>query len=377
MKILIVTGIFPPDHGGPASYVPTISTHLAAGNEVLGVVTLSDSVSAPLPEYPFPVHRILRSQGKALRMAKTISLIRRLSKEADVIYLNGLVLEGVLAAKVLSRRAVVVKVVGDRIWEMARNKGWTSLELDDFLKTGKGLKLSLLKWLQKWYTSKADQVITPSGYLKQVVSQWGVPTGKIQVVYNAVPKPSISSKPTPTRWDCVTVARLVPWKGIGPLIEVCAERGFSLLVIGDGPLRAELEALADRLGMRGRVKFTGHLHHSRVAEAMREAKVFVLNSTYEGLPHIVLEAKMAGLPVVATAAGGTGETIRDGLDGSLVPVGDAQRLGEAIAFYLAHEGERKKAVEASHQFIAEQFSFPAMLRKTQDLLLQTAQGSVR
>ena len=129
MNILIVTGIFPPDHGGPASYTSFIARELIAkGIGISGLVTLSDQIDFK-DELDIPVVRILRKSPRLFRMFKTISIIYKMSKDADVVYLNGLVLEGIIACKLLSRTPVVIKVVGDLIWEKYKNSEVSSKSL--------------------------------------------------------------------------------------------------------------------------------------------------------------------------------------------------------------------------------------------------------
>lgn len=370
MRVLIVTGIFPPDTGGPANYVPAIAEALSRDHQVIGVVTLSDTLDHDDAGYAYPVVRLLRGESRLRRQWRTMMTIRRLLKTADVVYLNGLVLEGVVAARLLAHRPVVVKVVGDLIWEQARNNGATTLDIDDFQSSGgKPVVWKALRWLQGVYTGGADRVIVPSRYLGRIVRGWGVPSDKVAVVFNAV-KPPEAETDQLLDHDVVTVARLVSWKGIDRLIEVCALKGWSLLIVGDGPSREDLEALAARLGAR--VTFTGQIPKAGVAGQIRRARVFVLNSTYEGLPHIVLEAKLAGRPVVATAVGGTPETIHHGVDGYLVDVNDNGALGDALSRLLDDESHRLDVALAGLEDARARFTFDVMYDQTVAVLEQAA-----
>lgn len=368
MKVLVVTGIFPPDHGGPASYVPTIARGLQQlGHEIVAVVTLSDRHDHDDRHYGFPVVRLPRACFRPLRWTQTVLEIARRARQADVVYLNGLVLEGILAARFLARRPAVVKVVGDLIWEKARNSGACQLELDAFQKVQLPLRWRFLRGLQGWYTALADAVITPSRYLAGIVAGWGVDGARTHIVYNAVALPPASRSDTgPICHDIVTVARLVPWKGLADLIEVAGELGLRLRIVGDGPLRGELEALARQCGAK--VSFAGHVTHDRIPDEIRSARLFVLNSSYEGLPHIVLEAKAAGVAVLASSAGGTPETIHHGVDGWLVPVNDKVALAAGIRHLLGDDATRDKLVQAGLRQVAEQFSFPAQLEATAAVL---------
>jgi len=370
MNVLFVAGIFPPDYGGPASYVPEMASALCeAGHKVLGVVTLSDSTDHDDGRYPFAVYRIRRQQPRWLRWLETVSLIRRLAARADVVYLNGLVLEGVLATKIFGARPVVVKVVGDLVWERAQSQKATRLGINEFQIAKLSPKWALLRRLQRWYTAKADHVIVPSQYLSEIVAGWGVARNRLKVVYNAVPVPQAAGADDAPIADIVTVARLVPWKGVAELIAIAADHGWSLRVVGDGPLRQKLERLAQSRGAN--VSFVGHVEKSRVPTEIRRGRLFVLNSTYEGLPHVVLEAKACGVAVVATAAGGTPETIVNGVDGWLVPVGDSDALAAAIGRVLLDERMRDASVRAAYKNLAEKFSFSSMVRNTETVLMES------
>src|SRR6185503_14029509 len=113
MKVLLVTGIFPPDAGGPARYVPQMASALARQHEVVAVVTLSDRLDHDDRAFGFRVVRIARNQNRQLRRWRTVRTIAREAGRADVVYLNGLVLEGKVATRLLARRPTVIKVVGD------------------------------------------------------------------------------------------------------------------------------------------------------------------------------------------------------------------------------------------------------------------------
>lgn len=372
MKLLVVTSIFPPDHGGPASYVPALCSALAERHQV-SVVTLSDEVGGH-EHYPFSVLRIRRGMNRVLRFARVVAEVRRRSRDADTVYLNGLVLEGIVASTLLRHRPVVVKVVGDLIWERARLAGITKCTVDQFGREKLSLKWRMLRALQNWYMRRADAIITPSDYLREVVKSWGVDLGRIRTIYNAVP-PNGSPHPATAEFDLVTVCRLVPWKGVESLIDLAAVNGWRLLIVGDGPQHATLSARARAVGAADRVHFAGQVPKERVRDEMRRARVFVLNSSYEGLPHVVLEAKAAGVPVVATAVGGTPEAIRDGWDGHLVPVGDSVALQRTIATLLANPDLRSRLASNGLKRMATDFSFENMVARSESVLFSgTATG---
>ncbi|MER3407672.1 MAG: hypothetical protein C4292_02475, partial [Nitrososphaera sp.] len=131
MRVLIVTGIFPPDIGGPATYVPQIAEGLAQRGHTVTVLTLSDRLDHPDAGYSYRVVRLPRGMFKPLRMLVTIGAIVRLGRKADVLFVNGLALESALA-NFLLRKPLVMKVVGDLAWERATARGWTSDDFETF-----------------------------------------------------------------------------------------------------------------------------------------------------------------------------------------------------------------------------------------------------
>jgi glycosyltransferase involved in cell wall biosynthesis len=143
----------------------------------------------------------------------------------------------------------------------------------------------------------------------------------------------------------IAVARLHQRKGIDRLLRALAsvrDRGApaTLAIVGDGPERPALEALAADLRLDGAVGFLGMRDHAAVAELMRGADLLVLPSLAENLPTVVLEAQACGLPVVATDVGGTREAL-DPAAGRLVAPGDEQALAGAIAAALAAGHDRE------------------------------------
>jgi teichuronic acid biosynthesis glycosyltransferase TuaC len=138
-------------------------------------------------------------------------------------------------------------------------------------------------------------------------------------------------------WTVVFVGQLVRVKGIDVLLRAWA--GLSgrsgpaerrLVLIGEGPERARLEALADELGVRAQVSFLGVLPQQAVADRVAAADVLCLPSHSEGSPNVVVEALASGVPVVATRVGGVPELVRDGVNGLLVPPADAAQLAAAL-----------------------------------------------
>jgi glycosyltransferase involved in cell wall biosynthesis len=369
MKVLVTTDVFPPDIGGPATYVPTLATGLARrGHEVTVVTWGRGAPPGGDLGYVFRLERVPRWAFRPLRLARIVSRLFGRARDADVILANGLLFPLWLANR-LARRPIVAKVVGDLAWEYAQAHGVTD-DVETFIHRRYSLSVEWRRRLRTFVLRRVDAVIVPSAYLAGLVGRWGVDSGRVHVIVNAVvpgPAPQRIERPAGNR-QIVTVGRLVPHKCVDQIIETLPMLpGVELLVIGDGPQRTSLEARARALGCDGRVVFAGSLRPAEVEARLRRADAFVLNSRYEGLPHVVLEAFAAGLPVVATAVGGTPELVRDGESGLLIPPDDIARLRAAIQAVLEDWALRQRLRRGSQAALARH-SLPLMIDATEALL---------
>jgi glycosyltransferase involved in cell wall biosynthesis len=167
----------------------------------------------------------------------------------------------------------------------------------------------------------------------------------------------------------VTVARLDPVKRLDVLLGALAELDdVHAIVVGYGPEERWLKAMVEDLGLGERVRFVGY--QQDVWPWLAACDVFALSSDWEGMPNAVLEAMGAGLPVVATAAGGTPDVVVDGETGLLVPPGDPVALAAALD-RLVHEPVLRRTMGAAGQGRARVcFSAQQMVERTQSLYVE-------
>lgn len=164
------------------------------------------------------------------------------------------------------------------------------------------------------------------------------------------------------------VARLSPEKDHQMLLNACAlikNRGvpFQLQIIGDGPLRDQLEEQSKTLGLDDAVDFLGM--RSDVAKLLCSLDLFVLSSTTEGISLTLLEAMACGLPIAATDAGGNSEVVQDSQTGYISPISDPEKLAENLIRLLESEDLRKQMGAAGRKRVVQYFSLD---RVTQDYL---------
>jgi colanic acid/amylovoran biosynthesis glycosyltransferase len=170
-----------------------------------------------------------------------------------------------------------------------------------------------------------------------------------------------------TPLEVVAVGRLVEQKGFPFLIEavgLAAKAGqvVNVTLIGDGPMQAELEALADRHGVRERIRFAGRVGHAQTLATMGASDVLIApsviakNGDRDGIPNVILEAMACGLPIIGTAVSGIPEVVRTGDTGHLVPSEDAAAIAQAIAALHADPVGARAMGERARRFIEQRFS---------------------
>jgi glycosyltransferase involved in cell wall biosynthesis len=164
----------------------------------------------------------------------------------------------------------------------------------------------------------------------------------------------------------ISVGRLSREKDYATLLRALAALpGPRLFLVGHGPARGELEALAAELGLGQRVAFLGE--RNDVPRLLAACDLFALSSLTEGISMALLEAMAGGLPVAATAVGGTPELVIPGETGLLAPPGDPAALAQAMGALLG-DVERAKALGAAGATrVAERFSLEAMAKAYAEL----------
>jgi len=178
------------------------------------------------------------------------------------------------------------------------------------------------------------------------------------------------------------IARLTPQKGTADFLDAVARLGamgarpsWRVAIVGDGPERGDLEARARRLGIAGRCVFTGT--RTDLGDLLAALDLLVVPSWSEGLPYLVLEAMLAGTPLVATAVGGIPEVVTDGVHGVLVPPRAPEKLAAAIAAGLDDRAGTRARADAARRHAVQSLSLDAMLRAVDavyDAVLAEARG---
>jgi glycosyltransferase involved in cell wall biosynthesis len=132
---------------------------------------------------------------------------------------------------------------------------------------------------------------------------------------------------------------------------------IKLWIVGDGPEKSNLKALAAELNISDRVDFCGSRAHSEILNLLKRSDIFVLNSIYEGLPHVVIEAMACRVPVITTNIKGTGEVVIDGETGLLVTPGDVNELKDKLAQLIQSDDLRNRLVANALALVEQKFTW--------------------
>jgi glycosyltransferase involved in cell wall biosynthesis len=380
VKVLVISGIWPPDVGGPASHAPQVASFLQSRGHGVVVVT---TASAPPPSATFPVHWVSRSLPKGVVHVRTGLEVARRAARVDVVYTTGMFGRSAVGAT-LARRPYIVKLTADPAFERARRRGVVGGNVDQFQAAAAGPKVRALRLARDAELRGAAHVFTPSSYLGELAVSWGVAPARVSVLPNPAPE-LLESEPREVLrasfgMDRLTLAfagRLTAQKSLGLALRAISQvDGVDLLIAGEGDERAPLEDAAAKLALSERVRFLGPLARDRVIDLFRAADAAILSSSWENFPHAVVEALAAGTPVIATRAGGVAEVVHDEVNGLIVPADDAEALGAAVRRFAGDAELRERLRAAAVPSVAE-YAPARVFGRLEATLLEVAAPSRR
>lgn len=330
--------------------------------EVEAAFFLGDGpVAEELRREGFPVHVLAWTPRRTLKVATEMGRLFR-EHRYHLVHAYGFKLN--LLARPLARRSgIPVFVTGQRSVDLDR-RPWHS-RLDRFSS----------RWVDAYISNSRAA-------LDLLRTRERIEPRKLFLVYNGLPPRFFAPLPGAReemrrRWGVteeqvvfLSVANLRPVKGQHYLLKALAEltgTPFRAVLVGEGELRGELEGLARRLGLGGRVVFAGA--QPDVLPFLEAADVFVLPSLWEGFPVAVMEAMARGLPVVASRAGGVPELVEEGRTGLLVPPADAPALAEALSALARDPEMRRRFGRAGRERVAG-FTVERMCREVGEIYLR-------
>ncbi len=242
------------------------------------------------------------------------------------------------------------------------------------------LQAALYRQIERIVGPLANRIITVSEYDRQLALDARIlPADRVVTVHNGMPDitPDLYADPGRNPPRLVMVARFGAQKDHVTLLRALAglqDHAWEIDLIGEGPLMGETQSLASSLGLDGRVQFLGQRRD--VGDFLARAQVSLLVTNWEGFPLSILESMRAGLPVVASAVGGVGESVRDGETGFLVPRGDVEILQDRLRRLLTAPDLRARLGRNGRARYEEKFTLRHSVDRTLEVY-RAALGSRR
>lgn len=370
MKILQVIG--GGEQGGSKNYLITLAKELSGrGNDVEIVCFLEDVVAQDARDHDlavkvFPMKHIADIQV----ISKLYTYLKE--KQPDVIHTHGVRANFIARLAARKTEIPVITTVHSSIYH-------------DYAHPLKRLFYHRIEKLTRKYTT---QFIAVAGSLKKELEQDGIPSEDISLVYNGLaPDFEIEvdhsfSLRKELNIDqeipiLITIGRLEKVKNQAMYLQVLASLKqhkipFHGVIVGPGPLRAELETLALSLDLEQEVTFLGF--REDVYSLLTQSDLFLLTSTMEGLPITLLEAMAARTPVITTDVGGMSEVIRLAQNGYTLPVQDVEQFVATIQEILGEPEMKEKLAEQGYQALLQHFTSDIFITNTLNVYYQVLKG---
>lgn len=373
MRIGIITGIYPPIIGGPATHAKKLSEKLLHFGHKVNVITLGLNDRQKeirrdgrlciyrIPNFEFIKIRPLILLFKLLSMCIVLFIILKREK-IDLLQVYGQSLTGIPSRIVnkIFHKPSVIRLVGE--W------GQQTYSLQKILRKIPNLTKLLFK-TQRWVLNGFNKVIVPGNHALKIATNLGISREKVKIIPNAIELPNFLNKLE--KKDAkkllklqgriiLTVGRLVPIKGFKYLILAFSEISKTfpdakLFIIGEGPLKQSLNNLVSSLELEKNVVFAGRLNHHLVLLHMYASDVFVLPSILESFPNVIMEAMVCKVPVISTKTEGARTLIKANETGLLVELRSPSSIIDAINYIFTKEEEVNNMCKRAFAEITNKF----------------------
>ena len=362
---LVTKGVW----GGAQKYVYTLAVSLPKDKyDVFVICGEGNILKEKLKEKNIQTYSILdlkRDISAMADMGSFLTILKIIWRERpDVLHLNSPKAAGIGA--VVGRILFVPKII-------QTVHGWTFNEERGIF--GKIL-ISFFSWITVILCHKT--IVLASGEKKQALRMPFVDNKKIVLIKNGIEpikyvetpivREALMSRIGKTSLENVlwlgTVAELHKNKGLEYAMRAVAEikTPFVYFILGEGEERKNLENLIRQNNLTDKVFLVGFIENSSLY--LKAFDIFLLTSTKEGLPYTILEAGLAGLPVIASSVGGIPDIIDDGQNGILTRPGRPSEITRALEYFISKPKERKKIGEKLRKKIEKEFSLEQMIKKT-------------
>ncbi|MFH1583345.1 MAG: glycosyltransferase [Candidatus Falkowbacteria bacterium] len=305
VKILIATGIYPPDIGGPATYAENLSQELKKLNCEVKIITYGETKASERADIIF----IDKTKNIFIKYLNYFWQVSLLAPRTDIIYILDLVSAGfpaTLAAKLYGKK-VIFRTGGDFLWEKAYHNGWTKLFLSKYYEQKKTIIEKFLFNFCRWLLKKIDLIIFSTKLQADIYEKYyGVAPLKVKILANALPAIKVEAD-RQFKNSIVFAGRLIDLKNLERLINAFVkikQSKINLLLFGDGPEEKKLQKLIIDLGASEKIKFKGAVEHKELMSIISGCRFFILPSLTEISPNLALECVGLAKPVILTSENG-------------------------------------------------------------------------
>jgi len=306
MKILIATGIYPPDVGGMATFVQTLSRKLVRAGHGVHIVSYGE-LDNNFQDEGVSVITVSRRNSRIKRYLNFKRAIRHDVKNVDLLYAQDLVSSGFPAAVVslLTGKPLVVRLGGDFLWEQAVERSWTGAPLAEYYSERKSLHERIYLMIYRFVLWRSKLIIFNSEFQKDLyIKTFGLSLKKTVVIANPFPPKYISRDPKVGNF--IFAGRFIRLKNIARLLKAYRSLKIEkrLILVGEGSLSDEYKKLIEEYGIQDKVEITTSIPQDKLKELIAGAKAVIIPSLTEVNPNIALEAIACGTPVLLTKHNG-------------------------------------------------------------------------
>ena len=356
MKILLTTGIYPPDIGGPATFIPELAITLVEMGHEVTILTLTNDFDR-VEDSLFTTHFISRRRKRIFRQLKTLRILLKYLRNHDVVFANGLHEEVGTSLRIFKNFGgfSVAKIVGDPVWERAINANDTKNQINEF-STEKNLKYRLQRRFLVASLNNFSLITAPSRELLSLTNAWGVIKPKVHItngirISDAYPEVEV--------YDLITVSRLTQWKNIDHVISIAVKLNLRLAIVGSGP---EFERLENFASGHTRIEFLGERSNMEIEQLLLKSKIYIALSSYEGLSFSLLKAMSLKRTCIVSDIPGNSQAINNQENGILVSSSDTNQLELEIQNCLGEAPFRTYLGENARTTVIKDFDIRSYAR---------------
>lgn len=341
-SVLFCTGIFPPEIGGPATYVLKMAKQMKSRGIKNAIITYSNK--ADIENYGLNVTRI-KWGFFIFTYLKYFLHVLRIGRRYDIIYLQGSFIEGIptALANFFLQKKLIVRIGGIFAWEYSMNKKLTFALPEEFYSKKQNIKCEILKSLDRLVISQCQKILVNSNYMKKLLILNRIDANKISVIYNSIETtdyPHIPRKILLQRFNLpdkkiiLSHGRLVSWKNFDKIINFAKKisNDYLFVIAGEGPKKNELLTLIKENKLHNKVIIIEKQSRENIHYLNELCNIFVLLSSYEGLSNALVETMQQGCSIIASNIEPNIEVLRNYKNCKVVNI-DEEEFKKAVYFF--------------------------------------------